>query len=149
MTVQLWLRRWGSSCTMHSIRQYPARCNRSTHRFDHSAWISLCTTLGMKPHCGRSVLWTFQKSFSHRFCTANSWNSPFICKLPQLVFRSIGINTTKYRPWVIRSIDPNTTVVLCSIDPNTTVVLCSINPNTTVAIWINGVVLLLYWCSNR
>ena len=56
-----------------------------------------------------------------------------ISKLPQLVFRSIEINTTKYRPLVIGSIDPNTTVAFCtSIDPNTTVVFCSIYPNTSV-----------------
>ena len=52
-------------------------------------------------------------------------NFKYICKLPQLVFRSIEINTTKYRPWVFRSIYFNTTVVFRSIYFNTTVVLWS------------------------
>ena len=56
----------------------------------------------------------------------------YISKLPQSVFRSIGINTTKYRPLVFGSIDPNTTVVFRSIHPNTTVVFRSIHPNTSV-----------------
>ena len=70
----------------------------------------------------------------------HSWDSAqvvacptwYISKLPQSVFRSIGINTTKYRPLVFGSIDPNTTVVFRSIHPNTTVVFRSIHPNTSV-----------------
>jgi len=66
--------------------------------------------------------------------------SDSISKLPQSVFRSIGINTTKYRPLVFGSIDPNTTVVFCSIHPNTSVVFRSIGPILNVVLRSNNVV---------
>ena len=68
---------------------------------------------------------------------------PYVCaisKLPQSVFRSIGINTTKYRPLVFGSIDPNTTVVFRSIHPNTSVVFRSIGPILNVVLRSNNVV---------
>ena len=65
----------------------------------------------------------------------------FISKLPQSVFRSIGINTTKYRPLVFGNIDPNTTVVFRSIHPNTSVVFRSIGPILNVVLRSNNVVI--------
>jgi hypothetical protein len=72
-----------------------------------------------------------------------------ISKLPQSVFRSIGINTTKYRPLVFGSIDPNTTVVFRSIDHNTTVVFRSIHPNTSVVFRSIGPILNVVLRSNN
>jgi len=73
----------------------------------------------------------------------------YISKLPQSVFRSIGINTTKYRPLVFGSIDPNTTVVFRSIHPNTTVVFRSIYPNTSVVFRSIGPILNVVLRSNN